>query len=231
MPMTTAARRRLWLFPLAGILTGLPWVVFLFQLRPGAGTDQEALFFVSASTQASVYAYIAGFICLLVAIATLVVMAEAKRPSAWAVAALVLDVAAVAMITAVVGGVLALADRVVASYYLSGHQDVGPLLSQLSVGGSFAPNINAWLFVANGIALIGVVATGVSTWRAGIGRWSGVLLAAGFGLTLTITPLLSWVGSALLLGAGGWIAWRTNSSEVAAETAGIASVRASGAAT
>lgn len=226
--MTTAARQRLWLFPLAAILTGLPWLVIFF--GGPRGGRQQALYFVSSATQGATYVYFAGLICLLLAIITLVAMAEAKRPSAWAVAALVLGVAAVAMISAVVGGVLGLAASTVASYYLSGHQDVGPLLIQLS-GGTFAPNINAWGFAAIDIAMIGAVAIGVSTWRAGIARWSGVLLAAGFGLTLTIQPGVSWVGSALLLGAGGWIAWRTNSSKVAAETATVASVRASGAAT
>ena len=213
--MRTADPRRLWLFPLSAILTALPWV-FIFPLRHGfEGKHEQAVFLASASYRASGYLYFAGFICLLLATITLLAMAEAKRPSYWAVAALVLDVGAVAMICAVEGGVLSLAGPTVSSYYLTGHQDVGPLLIQLS-GDSFDANTNAWLLVAIGVAVIGAVATCVSTWRAGIDRWSGVLLAAGFALVLAITPRVSWVGSALLLGAGAWMAWRTNSSEIAA---------------
>ena len=212
--MVTADPRRLWLFPLAAILTALPWV-FLFPLR---GKHAEAAFLASATNWAAGYLYIVGFICLTLAIITLVAMAEVKRPSVWTVAALVLDVAAIAMISAVLG-MFALADPVVASYYLSGHQDVGSLLNQLE--DDFPAGINAWLLAASGVSLLGAVATGVSIWRAGIARWSGVLLAAGLPLALLITPVVSWVGSALLLGAGGWIAWRANSSEVAGGTSAL----------
>ena len=222
--MRTADPRRLWLFPLAAILTALPWVV-IFPLRHGfEGKQEQAVLLASASYRAAGYLYFAGFICLLLAIITLVAMAEVKRPSAWAVAALVLDVGAVVMICAVEAGVLSLAGPTVASYYLRGHQEVGALLVQLS-GDSFDANTNTWLLVAIGVAVIGAVATGVCTWRAGIGRWSGVLLAAGFALVLDITPRVSWVGSALLLGAGAWMAWRTDSSEVAAvKRTGVASL-------
>jgi hypothetical protein len=216
--MRAADPRRLWLFPLAAILTAMPWVFLL--------KHEQAVFIASAGNRAASYLYFAGFICLLVAIITLVAMAEAKRPSAWTVAALVLNVAAVAMVNAVLG-VFALADPVVASYYLSGHQDVGQLLTQLE--DDFPASIIAWLEAASAIAVIGAVATGVATWRAGIARWSAVLLAAGLPLALLITPVLSWVGSALLLGAGGWIAWRTNRRELAAaETVGVEPLTASG---
>ena len=214
MQMTIADPRRLWLFSLAAILTAVPWV-FLYPLK---GKHAQAAFIASASNWAPVYLYFAGLICLLLAIMTLVAFAEVKRPSAWTVAALVLNVTAIAMINAVFG-IFVLADPVVASYYLSGHQDVGSLLNQLE--DDFPGSILAWLQAASGIAVIGAVATAVSTWRAGIARWSGVLLAAGLPLALLITPVVSWVGSALLLGAGGWIAWRANSRDIAEGTSDL----------
>lgn len=214
--MRTTDPRRLWLFPLAAILTAVPWV---FLLGPGRGQHEQAVSLASASYRAPGYVYFAGLICLLLAVVTLVATAEAKRPSAWALAALVFDISAVTMITAVFG-ILTLADPVVASYYLSGHEDVGALLRQLS-GGSFAASINAWFAGAMGIGVIGAVATAVSSWRAGIGRWSAVLVAAGLVLALLIQPLVSWVGSALLLGAGGWIAWHANSRNAAERTSDL----------
>jgi hypothetical protein len=213
--MGTASRRGLWLLPIAAILTGLPWLAF-FDLKPGGeGSDshEEAVRAISLTNQLAGYAYITGFICLLVGMIALALYIASRRGSSWAAPALVLDAVAVALIMPV-QGVVGLGDPIVASYYLSGHSDVGPLFIQLS-GGSFAPQINAWVIATILIALAGAVASGVASWRTGAGRWSGVLVAAGFVLTVAITPLVSWVGAALLVGAGSWIAWHANRVEAA----------------
>lgn len=213
--MSTASRRGLWLLPVAGVLTAVPWLAF-FHLKPGGeGSDPhgEAVSALSLSNQVAGYAYLAGFLCLLVGVIALLVYVALRRQSGWNAPALVLDVIAVALVLPV-EGVLGLADPIVASYYLAGHEDVAPVLIQLS-GGSFAPLINGWLAVAIIIALAGGVATGFAIWRSGAGRWSAVLVAAGFVLTVAITPLVSWVGAALLMGGGARLAWTANRIEVA----------------
>lgn len=217
--MSTASRRGLWLLPIAGVLTGLPWFAF-FDLKPGGeGSDPhgDAVRALSLTDQFAGYAYVAGFLCLLVGLIALTIYVASRRPSSWTVPALVLDVVAVALIMPV-EGVLGLADPIVASYYLSGHEDVGALFTQLS-GGSFAPLINTWVIVAILTSLAGAIATGVACWRIGADRWSGVLVSAGFVLTVAITPLVSWVGAAFLIGGGSWIAWHAGRPEGAPATA------------
>jgi hypothetical protein len=113
---------------------------------------------------------------------------------------------AVVLLLSVQVGVLVLARPIAAKFYLSGHDDAGSLVVQLS-GGGFSPRILAFLLVTIFVALLGAIATGAAIWRSGlVPKGAGMLIAIGFVLTMTDFPLNGWVGSALLLGVGSWIA-------------------------
>jgi hypothetical protein len=218
--MSTASRRGLWLLPVAGVLTGLPWFQFI-HVGPGQQhiARDEALRALSIGDQIATYAYAAGFLCLLFGLLALYASVMSRPPALVTLGAVVLDVLAVALLLSVQIGVLALARPIAAEFYLSGHDDAGSLLAQLS-GGSFSPRILTFLLVTILVALLGAIATGAAVWRSGIvPKWAGVLIAIGFVLTMTDFPLIGWFGSALLLGVGSWIAWTVNRSAVAATKA------------
>jgi hypothetical protein len=204
--MSTSARRGLWLLPLAGVLTGVPWFEFI-HVGPGQPhvARDEALRALSLGDQVAVYAYAAGFLCLLFGLLALHASVMSRRPGVVTLAAVVLDEV----------GVLALARPIAAELYLSGHEDTAPLVLQLS-GGTFGARVMGFLLGTIFIALLGAIATGAAIWRSGaVPKWAAVLFAIGFVLTMTDTPLIGWFGSALLFGVGSWIAWAVTRSAVA----------------
>lgn len=206
--MSTAVRRAFWLLPAAGILTLLPWFHFI-HVEAGQQhvAGDEAMRAASLGDQVATYAYVAGFLCLLFGLLALNAYVASRRQGVVSVVAIALDLLAVAFMVSIQVGIVALARPMAAEFYLSGHQDSGPLVLQLS-GGSFGSRIIAFLGVTIVVALAGAIATGVAIWRSGVlPRWAAVLIAAGFVLTMTDAPLIGWVGSGLLLGAGSWIAW------------------------
>jgi hypothetical protein len=215
--MSTATRRGLWLLPVAGVLTGLPWFEFI-HVGPGQPhlARDEALRALSIGDQVATYAYAAGFLCLLFGLLALYTSVMSRRPGLMTLGAVVLDVLAVALLLSVQIGVLVLARPIAADFYLSGHDDAGSLVLQLS-GGGFSPRILTFLLVTIFVALLGAIATGAALWRSDASpKWVAVSLAAGFVLTMTDFPLVGWVGSALLLGVGSWIAWALPRSAAAA---------------
>jgi hypothetical protein len=165
--------------------------------------------------QVATYAYAAGFLCLLFGLLALYTSVMSRRPGLVTLGAVVLDVLALALLLSVQIGVLVLARPIAADFYLSGHDDAGSLVVQLS-GGGFSPRILTFLLVTISVALLGAIATGAAIWRSGlVPKWAGVLIAIGFVLTMTDFPLIGWVGSALLLGVGSWIAWGVTRSTAA----------------
>jgi hypothetical protein len=214
--MSASARRGLWLLPLAGVLTGVPWFEFI-HVRPGQPhvARDEALRALSLGDQVATYAYGAGFLCLLFGLLALHASVMSRRPGLVTLGAVVLDVLAVALLLSVQIGVLALARPIAAELYLSGHEDTAPLVLQLS-GGAFGARVMGFLLATIFIALLGAIATGTAIWRSGaVRKWAAVLFAIGFVLTMTDFPLIGWVGSALLVSVGGWIAWAVTRSAVA----------------
>jgi hypothetical protein len=206
--MSTASRRGLWLLPVAGVLTGLPWFEFI-HVGPGQQlvARDEALRALSIGDQIATYAYAAGFLCLLFGLLALYASVMSRPPGLVTLGAVVLDVLAVALLLSVQIGVLVLARPIAAEFYLSSHDDAGSLVVQLS-GGGFGPRILTFLLVTIFVALLGAIATGAALWRSGaIPKWAAVLFAIGFVLTMTAFPFIGWVGSALLIGVGSWIAW------------------------
>lgn len=213
--MSTSVRRGLWLIPLAGLLTGLPWFEFI-HVAPGQAhiAREEALRALSLADQIAIYTDAAGFLSLLFGLLALHALAMNRDGGMVALAAVVLDVLAVILVLSVQIGVLAVARPVAAEFYLSGHEDAGSVVLQLS-GGSFGPKVLALLLTAILIALLGGLANGVATWRSGvIAGWAAATLAIGFVLTMTDFPLVGWIGSALLLAVGSAIAWGANRKEV-----------------
>lgn len=214
--MSTSIRRGLWLLPLAGVLTSLPWFEFV-HVSPGQEHvgRQEALRAISLADQLAVGADAAGFLCLLFGLLALTTCVMSRRGGLVPVGAVVVDVLAVVLLLSVEIGVLMLARPVAADFYISGHGDTGALVLQFS-GGSFGPRILSFLLATIVVAAVGAIATGAAIWRSRVlPRWTAVLLPLGFALAMTDFPFIGWIGSALLLGVGGWIALRLNRAEIA----------------
>jgi hypothetical protein len=125
------------------------------------------------------------------------------------------------MIVSVVGitlalpvfGILGLADSVLADVYLAGHKDVSAAMSLLA-GGSFSNRIIAYFGVFLLISLIGAIAYAMAVWKSGsLPKWAGVLVAAGFVLSMTFSPGVAWVGALCLVIGGGWLAGSVSQAE------------------
>jgi hypothetical protein len=188
----------------------LPWFVF-FHSPPTV--QVQAATAVSTWGGIAAYCYLVGFITLLFGLLALFSYAGSSPVGSLIRAALVLDVIAVAM-SLPVTGVELLARPVVAEYYLSGHNDAGSVLLQVS-GGSFAPSIVTYFVVAVSMALLGAIATGVALWQSElVPKTPLVLFAVGFALTMTLTPLVGWLGDVLLFVGGAWIAHRLRQDEL-----------------
>ena len=209
--MSAYIRRGLWLLPLAGVLIALPWFEFI-HVAPGhehMGLD-EAQRAVWLGDQVAIWAYVAGFLCLLFGLLALHAWVTSRRADMVALPAVVLTVLAVTFLLSVELGVVAVARPVAAQAYLAGHEDVGQVVLQLS-GGAFAPRILSFLLVTILVAALGAVATAATMWRSGsVPKAASLLLPVGFLLTMTDFPVIAWVGSALLLVVGSWIAWLAN---------------------
>jgi hypothetical protein len=204
--MEGLTRRGLYALPLAGLVTVLPWLLMLSH-RSNITRDPDAYArgLTSAAYPIAGYVYLAGFILLLFGLIALCSTLVSSRADLTAVAGLVVSVVAVALLLPVFG-ILFLADSVLADVYLAGHKDVVVAMTQLS-GGTFSNRINRYFLVFVVIALIGGVINAVAIWRSGrLPRWAGVLFAAGFVLSVTITPVIAWVGSLCLMAAGLWLA-------------------------
>ena len=209
--MSASTRRGLWLLPLAGALTALPWFEFI-HVPSGQQhvARDEALRAVSLGDQLATWAYIAGFLCLLFGLLALHARVTFRRPDVVALAAVVLSVVAVTFLLSIQIGVVALARPTAAQVYLAGHEDVEQVVLQLS-GGTFGSRIMAFLLATVLVAALGAVAAAAAMWRSGsVPKAASLLLPAGFLLTMTDFPVIAWAGSALLLVAGSWIAWAAN---------------------
>ena len=209
--MSASIRRGLWLLPVAGAFTALPWFEFI---HVPAGQEHlardEAQRAVSLGDQFATWAYIAGFLCLLFGLLALHAWMTSRRPDVIALPAVVLSVVAVTFLLSIQIGVVALARPVAAQAYLAGHEDVGQVVLQLS-GGAFASRILSFLLATILVAALAAGATAATMWRSGsVPKTASLLLPVGFLLTMTDFPVITWIGSALLLIVGSWIAWLAN---------------------
>jgi hypothetical protein len=209
LDMTDLLRRGIYALPAAGVLTAAPWLLLLG--GPSAKTDAEgyARNAVSTGHMVAGYLYLAGLICLLFGLLALYGYLARTRASSWAAGGMLVSVLGVALALPVIG-VLGLADAVLGDVYLAGHKGVSAAMIPLS-GGTFSNRITTYFGVFVVVSLVGAIAYAVAVWKSeSLPKWAGVVVAAGFVLTMTLTPIVAWVGAACLVIGGIWIAMRAS---------------------
>ena len=154
-----------------------------------------------------------GFIVLLFGVIALGDHLIASGGGRWARAARILSVTGIAMFLPAV----ALPIQVfpgLADLYASGHPEVGVAIVAFAPGGrGFGPYFSVVLVVWLAVAIAGAVAVGVAGWRSrAIPRWCCLAYPVGFVLNITDTPVIAWVGLALLLLTGIVMARSTRAS-------------------
>jgi hypothetical protein len=205
--MTSLLRRGIYALPAAGILTAVPWLLILG--KPSVKSDPEGYARSLTTTGNAVggYLYLVGLICLLFGLLALYGYLARTRASSWAAGGMIASVSGIGLALPVFG-ILGLADTVLADVYLSGHKDVAVALLQLS-GGNFSGRINTYFTVFIIVSLIGAVGYAVAVWKSGtLPKWAGIVVAAGFVLSMTLTPIVAWVGAVCLVAGGVWLAMR-----------------------
>jgi len=220
--ITDLVRRGIYALPAAGVLTALPWV-FIFGNSPDIKTDPEgyARSLTSTGNAVGSYLYLAGLICLLFGLLALYGYLARTRASSWAGGGMIVSVVGIALALPVFG-ILGLADAVLADVYLAGHKDVSAAMPLLA-GGSFSNRIIAYIGVFLLISLIGAIAYAMAVWKSGsLPKWAGVLVAAGFALSMTFTPFVAWVGALCLVIGGVWLARSINQAEGGQQVPGAA---------
>jgi hypothetical protein len=202
-------RRGTYALPVAGILTAVPWVYLYGQ--PDVKTDPAGYARSVISTENAVfgYMYLAGLICLLFGLLALYGYLARTRASSWAAAGMIVSVVGIALALPIFG-ILGLANSVLGDVYLAGHKDVSAAMLLLS-GGTFSGRINAYLGVFIIVSLIGAIGYAVAVWKSGsLPKLAGVLVAAGFVLSMTLTPYVAWAGALCLVVGGVWLARRVS---------------------
>jgi hypothetical protein len=204
--MDNLIRRGLFALPAAGVLTAVPWL-FILGNSSSVKSDPEgyARGLTSASHLVGGYLYLAGLICLLFGLLALYGYLARSRASSWAAGGMIVSVVGIAVALSVLG--MLGANAVLADVYLAGHKDVSAAMLALTGGSDLSNRVSAYLIVLLVISLIGAIANAVAVWRSGsLPKWSGVLVAAGFLLSMTLTPFIAWIGALCLLVGGVWLA-------------------------
>lgn len=200
--MTELVSRGIYALPAAGVLTAVPWV---FILAPHVRTDPRSV--TSTGYAFGGYLYLAGLICLLLGLLALYGYLAQTRASSWAGKGLILSVVGIALALPVFG-ITRLADTVLADVYLAGNKDVGPAIGLLS-DKTLTYRTTGYFFVFLVVCLAGAIAYAVAVWKSdSLPRWAGVIVAAGFALTMTFSPVIAWIGSIALVMGGVWLARR-----------------------
>lgn len=203
--VTDLTRRGIYALPAAGLLTAAPWVFFLQQ--PSIKTDPEgyARSLTASGTALGGYLYLTGLICLLFGMLALYSYLARTRGSSWAAAGMTISVIAIGLALPVIG-ILGLGNAVLADVYLAGHKDVGAAMRLLE-GGTLSDRIKTYIGILIYVSLAGAIAYIVAVWKSGsLPRVAGVLVGAGFVLSMTLQPFVGWVGALCLVIGGVWVA-------------------------
>ncbi|HKV32362.1 MAG TPA: hypothetical protein VJT14_15265 [Candidatus Dormibacteraeota bacterium] len=203
--VTDLTRRGIYALPAAGLLTAVPWIFILRQ--PSIKTDPEgyARSLTASGTTLGGYLYLTGLICLLFGMLALYSYLAQTRGSSWAAGGMMISVIAISLALPVIG-ILGLANTVLADVYLAGHKDVSAAMRLLE-GGTLSDRIKTYIGILIYISLTGAIAYIVAVWKSGsLPRVAGVLVAAGFVLSITLQPFVGWVGALCLVIGGVWVA-------------------------
>ena len=203
--ITDLVGRGIYALPAAGVLTAVPWVLFLG--NPSAKDDPEeyARSVTSAVHAVGGYLYLLGLISLLFGLLALYEYLARTPTSSWAGAGMITSVVGIALALPAFG-ITRMGDAVLADVYLGGQRDLSAAMGLLPDPTlTYRTTANFGVFVIT--SLIGAIAYAVAAWRSGsVPRWAGVLVAAGFGLSMTLSPGLAWVGALCLVSGGLWLA-------------------------
>jgi len=103
-------------------------------------------------------------------------------------------------------GITTLADTVLTDVYLAGDKGVGPAIGLLS-DKTLTYRTTGHLLVFLIVCLAGAIAFAVAVWKSdSLPKWAGVIVAVGFGLSMSLSPVFAWVGSLALVIGGVWLA-------------------------
>jgi hypothetical protein len=105
-------------------------------------------------------------------------------------------------------GTLAVAGPVLGDAYMAGHKDLSSAMVLMNGESNRVMSSIAFCFE---VSLIGAIAYTVAVWKSGsLPRVAGILVGAGFALSITISPFVGWVGALFLVVGGLWLAIRVS---------------------
>ena len=123
--------------------------------------------------------------------------------SGWAATGLLATMVVTAL-TLMTIGTLVVAAPVLADAYLGGDHGVTSGLVLMS-GESW--RVMKSIEIAADLSLIGSVAFAVAVWKSGaLPKVAGILLVPGIFASMSLSPVVAWVGAALLIISGVWLA-------------------------
>jgi drug/metabolite transporter (DMT)-like permease len=193
-----------WALPVYGLLTF--WATFTHEPDRQNEVEAYARYISTTSYLAQhLLGSILGAILAIFGVMALAAYLANRRVGRWALLAMVLSVAGNCLILTIFG--------------FSTH--VSPVIGRLYLEGQpGAMEVNEAIFGTSSFAIVavlglllylsGAILLGVAIWRSGVlPKWAGALYAPT-GLLIASGVAIGWaqtVGSALLIVAGGWIAW------------------------
>jgi hypothetical protein len=205
--MIDLVRRGIYALPAAGVLTAVPWIFILQQPDPKTDPAGYARGITSTGQAVGGYLYLAGLICLLFGLLALYGYLARTRANSWAAVGMIVSVVVIAFILPTFG-TLAVAGPVLGDAYLAGHKDVSFAMVLMSGESNRVMSSIAFCF---DVSVIGAIAYAVAVWKSGsLPRVAGILVAAGFVLSITISPFIAWVGALFLVVGGVWVAIRVS---------------------
>ena len=191
----------LWALPAGALLIGLHWIIPLGPFTP----EGLAHSFTSPVTVIvkEFLLDLGGWVVLLFGVIALADHMTAAGARRWAQAARILSVTAVAGALQGVGIPTILLPGL-GNLFVLGHPEAGFVISAFAPGGiGYGPIVQGELLTMLAVSIASAVAMGVAGWRSrAIPRWCSVVLPLGFVLNWTDTPVIAWVGLALLLVSG-----------------------------
>ena len=196
-----------WALPAGALLIALHW---LFPVGPRTPEGIARQFTSPVPLFVGEYLlFLGGFVVLLFGVMALADYLAGPDARRWSRAAGILSVTAIAIFLPGIG-IPTIAFPGLGDLFLSGHPQVGIAIDAFSRG-HFGPYVPVELLVMLAMSIAGAMAMGIAGWRSrAIPRWSSIAYPIGFVLNMTDTPGIAWVGVALLVVSGVFIARRLN---------------------
>jgi hypothetical protein len=195
-------RLGLWAVPAAGTLIGAHW---LFPEGPQTPEGIARHFTSPAAVIQQSVLFFGGLVLLLFGVIALSVFLASHGVRAEATAGMVLSVTGIALFLPFLA-IPIFVYPVLGQAYLSGHSEIAATMQQFSPR-SFSLVTQAHLLVMLAVSIAGGMVMAVAILRSGeFPRWAGIVFGLGFVLTITDIPVIAWIGSIMLIGAGARIA-------------------------